>query len=151
MPVIKKAEKRDILTPIAIGIGTVGLGLGAYLFLKKPPGASPGDTVRAHFNFKYSGPGGDYILLVRFGYHRSVLGVDWFDPEEGMDRYTLLVSLPPPIYLEPSVYEYSIDCVIPDAAPKRSYDAEGSILTPQMEPGQDWILRVFKDKAINVR
>lgn len=138
------AEKKVDWVPVAaVGMGAVAVGLGLYFYMKKPPGVSPGEVVRAHFAFDYLGEGGDYVLLIRFGYHRLP---EWFDPEEGLDRYMLDVSLP-----GPDTYEFDVDCVIPDGTPARTYDAEGSILTPEMEPGQDWILRVFTDKAITVR
>jgi len=139
-------EKKDWLPVAAIGIGGAGLALGLYLYMRKPAGVSPGGKVRAHFSFDYLGEGGDYVLLVRFGYHHLSGLIDWFDPEEGMDRYMLEVSLP-----GPDTYEFDVDCQIPDGAPARTYDAEGSILAPEMEPGQEWILRVFTDKAITVR
>ena len=147
MAQIKAPEKKtDWLVPTAVVLGGTGIAAGLFFWMKKPPGVDPGDKVRAHFTFDYLGDGGSYILLVRFGYHRVSGLFDWFDPEEGMDRYTKSVSLP-----GPDAYEFDIDCVIPDSAPARSYDAEGSILTPGMQPGQDWLWRVFKDKAITVR
>lgn len=130
-------------TIAALGAGAAAIGLGVYFWTKKPPGVSPGERIRAHFIFDYLGVGGDYVLLVRFGYHRLA---NWFDPEEGMDRYMLDVGLP-----GPDAYDFDVDCAIPGGAPARSYDAEGSILTPEMVPGHDWILRVFTDKAITVR
>jgi len=139
-------EKKDWMPVVALGLGGAGVVAGLYFFLKKPPGVSPSDVVRAHFRFDYVGEGGSYVLLVRFGWHRVLLGVDWFDPEEGMDRYTKAVTLQ-----EPNTYEFDVDCRIPDGAKASTYDAEGSILTPDMQPGEDWILRVFKDKAITVR
>jgi hypothetical protein len=145
-PPTQPAKKTDWVPIVGIGLGGAGLGLGLWLFLRKPPGVSPGDVVRAHFTFDYLGDAGDYVLLIRFGYHRLSGLIDWFDPEEGMDRYMLPVSLP-----GPDTYEFDVDCTIPDGAKATTYDAEGSILTPEMEPGQDWLYRVFKDKAITVR
>ena len=139
-------KKTDWLVPTAVVLGGAGIAAGFYFYMKKPPGVDPGGKVRAHFVFDYSGDGGTYILLVRFGYHRISGLFDWFDPEEGLDRYTKSVSLP-----GPDSYEFDIDCVIPDSTPARSYDGEGSILSTDMQPGQDWLLRVFKDKAITVR
>ena len=138
-------KKVDWLPPVAIGLGAVGVAAGLYFFMKKPPGVSPSDTVRAHFTFNYIGDGGSYVLLIRFGWHRVVLGIDWFDPEEGMDKYIKAVTLE-----GPDTYEFDVDCRIPDGAKASTYDAEGSILAPEMEPGQEWIIRAFKDKALTV-
>jgi len=138
-------KKSDWLVPAAVFIGGAGIAGGLYFYMKKPPGVDPGDKVRAHFSFGYQGNGGSYILLVRFGYHRISGLFDWFDPEEGL-LFSKQISLP-----VPDSYEFDVDCVIPDGTPARSYDAEASILSLDMQPGQDWILRVFKDKAITVR
>jgi len=138
-----EAKKVDWVPVAAVGLGGAALAAGLYFFTKKPPGVEPGGEVQAHFKFDYLGEGGDYVLLVRFGYHRAA---GWFDPEEGLDNFTLPVTLP-----GPDIYEFDVDCILPDGTPARTYDAEGSILTPEMELGQDWILRVFKDKAITVR
>jgi len=139
-------EKTDWLVPAAVILGGAGIAAGLYFYMKKPPGLDQGGVAGARLTFDYRGAGGDYILLIRFGYHRLSGLIDWFDPEEGMDRYTLTVSLP-----GPDSYEFDIDCQIPNSAPTRSYDAEASILTTSMQPGLDWMLRIFKDKAINVR
>ena len=139
-------KKGDKLSAVAVAIGGVGIAAGLYFYMKKPAGVDIGDTIRAHFGFDYLGGGGNYILLVRFGYHRLSGLITWFDPEEGLDRYTKPVALS-----GPDSYEFDVDCILPDGTPARTYDAEGSILTPDMQPGQDWILRVFKDKAITVR
>ena len=140
------ARETNWLPAVAIGIGGVGLAAGLYLWLKKPPGIDRGDTVRARFTFDYLGSSGSYVLLVRFGYHRISGLFDWFDPEEGLDRFTLPINLS-----GPDSYEFDIDCKIPDGAKVATYDAEGSVLSLDMKPGLDWILRVFKDKAITVR
>ena len=143
MPPVKEKEKKVSWLPIAaVGVGVAAVGFGLYFYTKKPPGVYPRDIIRAHFKFDYLGDGGDYVLLVRFGW-RGVFG---FDPEEGMDKYMLAVSLP-----EPDTYEFDIDCEIPMGAKPSTYDAEGSILTPEMVPGQDWIKRVFADKVIVVK
>ena len=139
-------EKKDWLPVVAIGLGAAGAATGLILWMRKPPGASPGDVIRAHFKFDYVGEGGNYVLLVRFGWHRVIVGVDWFDPEEGMDSYTKAVTL-----AGPDTYEFDVNCRIPDGAKASTYDAEGSILTPDMEAGKDWVKRVFTDKAITVR
>lgn len=139
-------KTKDWVTPVVVVLGAGGIAAGLYLALRKPPGVSRGGIIRAHFSFNYYGISADYILLVRFGYHRLSGLIEWFDPEEGMDRYILAVSL-----LAPDSYEFDVNCRVPDTAPVRSYDAEGSILTPDMELGKNWILRVFKDKAISVR
>jgi len=133
------------LLPAAVIVGGTGIAVGLYFYMRKPPGVDPGDKVRAHFGFGYQGNGGSYILLVRFGYHRISGLFDWFDPEEGL-LFSKQISLP-----GSDSYEFDVDCVIPDGTPDRSYDAEASILSLDMQPGQDWILRVFKDKAITVR
>ncbi len=139
-------RKTDWLIPTAVILGGAGVAGGLYLYMKKPPGVSPRDTIRARFTFDYTGQGGSYVLLVRFGYHRLSGLLDWFDPEEGLDRYTKPVNLG-----SPDSYKFDVDCLLPDGAAARTYDAEGSILSPDMRPGQEWILRVFKDKAITVR
>jgi len=144
MPEVEK--KVDWLPIAAVGLGGAGLGLGLWMYLKKPPGISPGEVIVAKFSFDYLGAGGSYVLLVRFGYHRISGLINWFDPEEGMDRYTRAIVLP-----GPNSYEFDVRCVIPDGAKPGTYDAEGSILTPDMTPGQDWLVRVFSDKAITVR
>jgi len=131
------------LTAVAVVGGVAAVGVGAWFLMKKPPGVSPEDVVEANVNFDYLGEGGSYVVLVRFGYHRIA---SWFDPEEGLDRF--MQSVNPS---EPDHYEIAIDCLIPVGTPARTYDAEVSILTPSMEPGQDWIIRAFIDKAITVR
>ncbi len=145
-PTRAPVKETNLLPAVAIVIGGAGVATGLYFWMKKPPGVDPGDTIRAHFTFDYLGSGGSYILLVRFGYHRISGLIDWFDPEEGLDRFTKLVNL-----TGPQAYKFDVDCKLPDAAPSRDYDAEGSVLSVDMQPGQDWILRVFKDKAITVR
>jgi len=139
-------QKTDWLVPTAVVLGGVGIAAGLYFYMKKPSGVDPGDKVRARFTFDYLGSGGNYILLVRFGYHRISGLFEWFDPEEGLDNYIKPVTL-----ASPDPYEFDVDCVLPDGTPARTYDAEASILTPYMQPGQDWLIRVFKDKAITVR
>jgi len=138
-----KQGKTDWLVPAALLVGGAGVAAGIYFYMKKPPGVDPGDRIKAHFSFVFRGDGGSYILLVRFGYHRIS---DWFDPEEGLDRYTAPVNLP-----GPGSYEFDVVCILPDGTPARVYDAEGSVLSPSMQPGQEWLIRVFKDKAITVR
>jgi len=139
-------KKGSTLPALVVGLGTVGVAAGLLLFLKKPPGVSAGDTVRAHFKFDHLGDGGDFILLVRFGWYKPWYLPFGFDPEEGLDSYTKAVTLE-----GPGTYEFDIDCVIPDGAKASTYDAEGSILSPGMEPGQDWLTRFFTKKAITVR
>jgi len=131
------------LGPVVV-VGAVGaLGLGLYLYSRKEPVAVvvPGDVIRAHFTFDYLGNGGDYVLLVRFGHHYP----EFFEPETGFNHYTLPITLP-----GPDTQEFDVNCIIPDGTPAKTYDAEGSILRPEMEPGADWIRRVFKDKALTV-
>lgn len=140
------AKETNWLVPVAVVLGGAGIATGLYFYMKKPSGLDPGGKVRAHFTFDYLGAGGNYVLLVRFGWHRVIVGVDWFDPEEGMDRYTKAITL-----AGPDTYEFDVDCRIPDGAKASTYDAEGSVLTPDMEAGKDWIKRVFTDKAITVR
>lgn len=138
--------KKDWVPVAAVGVGAAAIGLGVYFWTRKPPGVSPGEVVRAHFKFDYLGEGGNYVLLVRFGYYQPPYMPFGFDEEEKMGHHTLEITLP-----EPLTYEFNLDCVIPDGAPARTYDAEGSILTPEMEPGKDWIIRVFKKGAVTVR
>lgn len=140
-------EKTDWVPLLAIGGGGLALAGGLFFFLRKKPGYDIGDVCQAHFKFDYDGDPASFKLLVRFGYHRMA---NWFDPEEGMDRYLLEIDLPGPN--EPdSPYEFDVDCEIPQGAPSRVYDAEGSILLPEHEPGKDWLIRVFKDKVFEVR
>ena len=141
-----ETRTRDWVTPIVITLGAGAVGTGLYLALRKAPGVSPGDIIRATFTFDYLDDEADYVLLVRFGYYRQVLGKDWFDPEEGLDQFIKEAHLP-----SPGSYEFTVDCVIPDGAKPDTYDAEGSILTPEMEPGTDWIQRVFKKGVLTVR
>lgn len=135
-------EKKVNWVPVAaVGIGVATVGLGVYFWTKKPPGVSPGGVVRARFKFDYLGEGGTYVIQLRLGYHRLP---GWFDPEEGLLWYKE-IELP-----EPGTYEDDLECVIPDGAPARTYDAEGSIRTPDIPP-EDRLLRVFIDKAVTVR
>ena len=146
MTTTKAPEKKtDWVVPTAIVLGGTGIIAGLYFYTKKPPGIDPGDKIRAHFTFDYLGDGGAYILLVRFGNHRISTLFDWFDPVGGLE-FTRSVNLS-----GPDSYEFDVDCVLPDGTPARTYDAEGSVLTPDMQPGEDYLLRVFKDKAITVR
>jgi len=114
------------------------LGLGVFLLMGKPAGASPGDIVVATLTFDYSGDGGDYELMVRFGYGEFV-------EEETMGQHMLLTYIP-----ESDSYTYSWDVVIPVDAMPGSYNAEGSILMPGMIPGEEWIIRAFQKNAITV-
>lgn len=141
-----ETKTKDWVTPVVIVLGAGGIATGLYFALRKPPGISPGGVIRATFTFDYLGDEKDYVLLVRFGYYKIILGKDWFDPEEGLDQFTKRVPLP-----GPDSYKFNVDCVIPDGAKPDTYDAEGSILTPEMAPGKDWILRVFKKSALTVR
>lgn len=129
-------------TTLIVGAGAVAMaGLGIYLWMRKPPGVSPGEKVIAHFKFDYLGDGGLYTIQMRLGYHRLA---NWFDPEEGLLWY-YDINL-----VEPDTYEFDLACLIPDGTPARTYDAEASIRTPDMPP-EDRLIRVFKDKAVTVR
>ena len=139
-------QKTNWLVPTAVVLGGAGIAAGLYFYMKKPPGVDTGDTIRAHFTFKYSGDGGDYLLLVRFGWYQPWYMPTGFDQEEGMDRYIKEVSLG-----SPKTYEFDLDCVIPTGVKPDTYDAEGSILSPGMEPGEDWIERVFAKNVFTVR
>jgi len=139
-------KKTDWLVPTAVVLGGAGIAAGLYFYMKKPQGVDPGDTIRARFAFDYLGPGGSYILLVRFGTYRVILGIDGFDPVGGLDRFTRAVNL-----LGPDSYQFDLICLIPAGTSAGTYDAEGSILSPDMELGQDWITRHFTKQAINVR
>lgn len=129
--------------PVILGIGAAGLmGLGVYLFMKKPPGVSPGEGITAHFKFDYIGEADkDYEIQLRLGYHRLA---NWFDLEEGL-VWQKGIHLP-----IPEAYEFDLKCIIPDGTPARTYDAEGAIRVPGMSPG-DYLIRVFQDKAVTVR
>lgn len=136
--------RRDWVPAVTIGLGAIGIGAGIYFFLKRPEGVLPGDTVRASFSFDYLGLGGSYVLLVRFGWRYPIGG--GFNPEEGLDRYMRNITLS-----GPDTYQLDVDCLIPDTVKASTYDAEGSILTPTMLPGQDWIIRHFADKVFEVK
>jgi len=139
-------EKKDWLVPTAVVLGGAGIAAGLYFYMKKPPGVDVGDVIRAHFKFDYSGEGGSYRLLVRFGWYQPWYMPTGFDQEEGMDRYTKEVNLQ-----GPDSYEFDLDCVIPTGVKASTYDAEGSILSLGMEPGKDWIERVFAKNVFTVR
>ena len=139
-------KKTDWLVPTAVVLGGAGIAVGLYFYTKKPSGVDPGDTIRARFVFDYLGSGGSYLLLVRFGTYRVILGVDWFDPVGGLDRFTRTVNLP-----GPDSYQFDLSCRIPAGTSAGTYDAEGSVLSPDMSPGLDWIIRHFTKQAINVR
>lgn len=143
---VVREEKTDWVTAAALGLGAVGVGIGLWLYLRKPPGVSPGDVIEAKFSFAYLSDGGNYILVVRFGYYKPLYMPFGFDEEEKMGRHTLSVILP-----GPGQYEFNVECIIPDGAPPRTYDAEGSILTPQMVIGSDWLYRVFDKGVVTVR
>lgn len=136
------AEKeKDWVTPVAVLGGGAALALGALMIFKKPPGFDPGDVFIAKFKFDYIGDGGLYVIQVRLGYKRTSF---WFDPEEGLlwhEQVELPVS---------DTYNFELECVIPDGAEARTYDAEGSIRTPYMTSEQR-LIRVFKEKAITIR
>lgn len=137
----------DRVVPLVLGAGAVGLvGLGLYFWLKKPPGISPGDTIVAQFNFNYHRIGGDYILLTRFGWYKPWYLPLGFDEEETLGHHILAISL-----TKPDSYKYNYNITIPDAARPGTYDVEGAILRPGMEPGKDWIIRAYQKEVINVR
>lgn len=138
------AKERDVGTAIAIGAGGLALGAGLFLFLSgRAKGVDPSDNVPVKFVFKYLGPGGTFVLGLRFGKPFPVIG---FVGERSMGDHELEIEL-----LEPDVYEVPWIITLPDGAKPGNYDAEATILTPEMELGKDFIIRVFQKSAINVR
>lgn len=134
-------EKKDWVTPLVVAGGAAAVGVGLYLFMKKPPGVSPGGKVRAHFSFDYMGEGGIYIIQVSFG---TLYPLNIFDHIEGM-TWDMKVELP-----APDTYEFDLDCKIPSAAKAKKYDAEALIRTPEMGIF-DYLIKIYTKSAIEVR
>ncbi len=135
--------KRDTGTAVAIGVGALTLGVGIYFLSRKPPGVDPADEVQLKFVFEYTGPGGTFVLGLRFG--KPLLLIP-FVSERSLGEYELEVELP-----GPDVYEVPWTITLPDGARPGIYDAEASILEPEMELGKDYLIKVIKKSALNVR
>jgi len=133
--------KRDIFPVLALTAGLAAAGVGLFLYLKKPPGFSPGEAVRCHFTFDYAQTGGTYVLQVWFGTRDAVI-LQWFIHAFGC---TMEVNLP-----GPGKYEYDLFCQIPLASKAQSYDAEALIRTPEMGEFEYFVKRV-DDEVIVIR
>lgn len=131
--VVETREKRDWVTPVAIGLGAVGIGAGLWFFLKKPPGVPAGGTAIAHFKFDYLGGGGTYVLQVSFG------KVRWIEPF--FDHVEGLTWMPEVTIPSSDTYEFDVECDIPIGTTPGEYDAEALIRTPEM----DWLDYLIKD------
>ena len=140
------AKERNAGTAIAIGAGALTLGAGLFFLLKRPKGVDPGDILPVTFQFEYLGSGGAFVLVLRFGWYKPPTFPLGFDQEETMGPHELDIDLP-----GPDTYEVSWEITIPEGARIGNYDAEASILTPDMEIGHDWIIRSFLKNAIVVR
>ena len=132
--------KRDIFPTLAITAGIVAGGVGLYLYMKKPPGVSPGEAINAGFSFDYVDSGGTYVLQVYF-IRYDFLGFTykriWGRSEQ--------IELPGP-------GSYGFDLIIPTplGIPPDIYGAEALIRTPWMEEF-DYIKRLITNGAIKVR
>lgn len=140
MPAVEE-KKVNWVPVVAVGVGVTAVGLGYYLYTRKPPGVEPGGDVRARFKFDYLGEGGDYVIQVSFG---ILYPLDIFDHIEGMtwQREIELAG--------PDTYEFDLDCEIPPGTAAKQYDAEALIRTPEMDTF-DYLIRRFTKRAITVR
>lgn len=132
-------KTKDWVTPAVLIIGAGGIAAGLYLVLKKPPGLSPGESVKATFQFDYLGGGGTYVLQAWFG---ANFPGQWFIHVFGG---SMTVFLP-----GPDSYQFDLDIVIPLGTKAQRYDAEALIRTPQMGEFEYLIKRV-SDGVISVR
>jgi hypothetical protein len=128
----KPKERKDYLTPIAVGGGALMLGVGLFLFLRKK-GVAAGSQIKAHFVFDYTGAGGDFLLQVSLGHVRLLS----FDHIEGA-TWTMDISLS-----GPGAYEFDFLFTLPEFISAGTYDAEALIRTEQM----DWL--EYFIKAVN--
>ena len=144
MPETKTAK--DWVTPTVIFLGGASVLTGLFLFLRKPPGLSPGEKINAAFSFNYFGEVAPYSLSVRFGYYHPFYLPFGFDEEETLGHHRLEIQL-----TSPNSYEFTIAVTIPDGAKAGSYDAEAAILTPDMKIGQEWLIRVYNKQVLTVR
>lgn len=141
-------KKKDIVTPIAVTVGSAALVTGLYFYMKKPKGVDPGDTIMAMFVFDYAGEGGDYILQVSLGHIRIM--EPFFDHVEGL-TWELEIKLPVPEE-PPQKWEFGLLCPLPAATSSGTYDAEALIRTP----GMDWLdylkgTKMVTKNAVKVR
>lgn len=134
-------EKKDWVTPVAIGAGVVGIGAGVYFLMKKPKGVDPGDTVIARFAFDYLGSGGTYVIQLSLG---NILISQWFDRIEGL-TWSAEIELP-----SPDNYTFDLECPLPEAIKAQVYDAEALIRTPQMGD-REYLIKVVAKDAVRVR
>jgi len=143
------AEKKgNLATPIILSSGVAIAGVGLYLYMRKPKGADPGDTITTLFAFNYFGEGGDYILQVNFGHIRVI--TPFFDHVEGL-TWELEISLPVPEEL-PARWEFGVLCPLPEATSSGTYDVEATIRKPGMDK-RDYLngAKVVVKNFINVR
>ena len=129
-------KERDLVLPIVLGASTLAIGVGVYMYLKKPAGSVPqGSDAKASFKFNYQGEGGNYILQVSLG-KVTVFGT--FDHVEGF-TWTKNITLP-----GPDEYEFTIFLDLPAAISPDTYDGEALIRLP----GSDWLDYVEGGKLV---
>lgn len=138
-PQTDEAEKVNWVKVAGVGVGALGIAGGLYLFLRKPPGFDPGDTVTCHFSFEYLGTGGTYVLQVYFG--STIIG-GLFNHVFGCADEVLLPAT--------GVYEHDLLCKIPLGTKAQKYDAEALIRRPDMAEF-DYLIKRVTDGAITVR
>lgn len=134
-----ETKTKDWVTPVVVVVGAGGIAAGLYLALRKPPGISPGQSVKATFQFDYLGSGGTYVLQVWFG---DNFPGQWFIHVFGSSKS---VSLP-----GPDNYQFDLDVPVPLGTKPQRYDAEALVRTPQMGEFEYLIKRV-SDGVISVR